>query len=214
MKLNPRIYNKLTGEPFEFQEINGKKVEFHYMNETPYLYQFASKGRFAVWTSDGNNYKVLIEKSYYEAMTDFYQPEINTIWLGFLENVAAISKRMNVIFLVPMIAIYAIIAMLGSLYFGDQMGVILIGLLILVFVSNSVQSRIVNNKVRIENNKAQDEIRNMIGLERFNQLVDDQQKHYEAYFKFNEPVEEAVVENEEVIETISESGEEGTKDEK
>jgi hypothetical protein len=68
MKLNPKIYKQLTQEPFDTQEINGKIVEFHYLNDTPYLFQFASKGRFAIWTSDGNNFKVLVEKRYYEML--------------------------------------------------------------------------------------------------------------------------------------------------
>ncbi len=63
MKLNSKVYKQLTNEPFEKHEINGKTVEFHYMDDTPFLTQFASRGRFAVWTSDGNDYKVLIEST-------------------------------------------------------------------------------------------------------------------------------------------------------
>lgn len=54
MKLNAKIYKQLTNEPFDSQQINGKTVEFHYMDNSPFLAQFASRGRFAVWTSDGS----------------------------------------------------------------------------------------------------------------------------------------------------------------
>ena len=59
MKLNPKIFKQLTAEPFETQIVDGKKVEFHYMNDTPFLFQYASRGRFAVWTSDGKDYNIL-----------------------------------------------------------------------------------------------------------------------------------------------------------
>ncbi|MDO9630005.1 MAG: hypothetical protein Q7I99_08905 [Acholeplasmataceae bacterium] len=197
MKLNPKVYKQLTGEPFETQNANGKIIEFHYMNDTPFLFQFASRGRFAIWTSDGNNYKVLIESKYYEALKDFYQPEVNLIWLSFLERVGALSKKINMWFIIPTFLLYIVVAGVATMVFKEQTLAILLGMIVLVVISNMIQGRLVNKKVREENKVAQDKIRGFLGNERFDGLVKSQEDHYQEYFKFNE---EAVVENEQLIE--------------
>lgn len=186
MKLNGKIYQQLTGEPFVSQEIDGKKIEFHYMNDTPYLFQYASKGRFAVWTSDGQNYRVLIEKTYYESLEDFYQEDVNRIWLNFLDKVGKVSKKFNLLFNIPALVLYLIVSILAVYVFQDYTMQILLGMIVLVVVVNMVQGRIVNNKVREENKNAQDEIRNLLGHEHFDSLVKAQEEHYQNYFKFNE----------------------------
>jgi len=156
------------------------------MNDTPYLFQYASRGRFALWTSDGNSYKVLIEKAYYEALGDFYQYEVNKIWLEFLEKVGKISKKINMWFIIPTLAIYIIAAGISSIFFPELMLQILLGLVVVVVFSNIFQSRIVNKKVRLENQNAQDRIRNFMGVEAFDDLVRAQEQHYQEYFKFEE----------------------------
>lgn len=186
MKLNSKVYKQLTNEPFEKHEINGKTVEFHYMDDTPFLTQFASRGRFAVWTSDGNDYKVLIESTYYEALKPFYQYDVNVIWLGFLDKVSAISKKINMLFIIPTLALYAIGAILTFVFFEEYTLQILLGLIIVVFISNMVQSKVVNNKVRAENQRTQDLIREHIGQAQFDELVKAQEEHYQKYFKFEE----------------------------
>ena len=186
MKLNAKVYNQLNGEPFDTQEINGKTVEFHYMNDTPFLFQYASRGRFAIWTSDGKNYKVLIEKKYYEYLKNFYQPEVNLIWLNFLENVGGISRKINMWFIIPTLVLYAIVAFVATLYFPDQMLSILLGLIVLVIISNMIQSRVVNSKVREQNLGAQNKIREFLGADEFDQLIKSQETHYQEYFKFDE----------------------------
>ncbi len=194
MKLNARVYNQLTGEPFDTQEINGKIVEFHYMNETPFLFQYASKGRFAIWTSDGKNYRVLIEKKYYGYLKDFYQPEVNTIWLNFLEKVSGVSKKVNMWFIIPTLALYAIVAFIATAFFPEQMLSILLGLIVLVVISNMFQSRIVNKRVRDENLAAQGKIREYLGNEAFDQLIKSQDVHYQEYFKFEDETSVETVE--------------------
>lgn len=191
MKLNPKVFNQLKSEPFESQIIQGKSIDFYYMNDTPYLFQFASRGRFAVWTSDGHNYKVLVEQKYYDVMRSFYSEEVNTIWLGFLTRVSGISKKINMWFMIPTLVLYIVIAGLATWLFPDMMLSILLFMIVLVVASNMIQSRIVNNKVREENRKTQDEIRAYIGEGAFDELVKAQEAHYQDYFKFEEePVSE------------------------
>ncbi len=196
MKLNSKVYKQLTNEPFEKQQINGKTVEFHYMDETPFLTQFAARGRFAVWTSDGNDYKVLIESTYYEALKPFYEYDVNVIWLNFLDRVSNISKKVNMWFIIPTLVLYAIGAIIAIAFFQDQTLPILLGLIIIVVVSNMVQSRVVNKKVREENQNTQDKIRVYLGQDAFDELVKNQEEHYQQYFKFEEVDE--TVENAEI----------------
>ncbi len=221
MKLNFKVYKQLTTEPFLTQEIDGKIIEFHYMNDTPFLYQYASRGRFAIWTSDGTNYRVLIEKTYYEALEDFYQVEVNKIWLGFLEGVSKLSKKINSWFIIPTLVLYVVIAGLATYLFKDYTLQILLGMIVLVVLSNMLQGRMVNKKVREENLKAQDLIRQQIGNERFESLIKAQEDHYQEYFKFQqEPenvdtesnqVEDEQVEKIEEIINEEETNDDGTK---
>jgi len=207
MKLNPKIYAQLTHEPFATQKINGKIVEFHYLNDTPYLFQFASKGRFAIWTSDGNNFKVLVEKRYYELLSDFYLPEVNTIWLNFLSKVGTLSNKVNKWFMIPSLIMYVVVAGLATWLFPDFTMEILIGMIVLVIIGNIFQGRYLNQKVAQENQNTQDEIRDYLGVERFNALVENQSKHYQEYFKFEE---EPVQETTEIVEKKEEEND-GTK---
>jgi hypothetical protein len=49
-----------------------------------------------------------------------------------------------------------------------------------------VQSKVVNNKVRAENQMTQDLIREHIGQAQFDELVKAQEEHYQKYFRFEE----------------------------
>lgn len=210
MKLNYKVYRQLTNEPFLTQEIDAKVIEFHYMNDTPFLFQYASRGRFAIWTSDGMNYKVLIEQKYYEALEDFYKPEINKIWLGFLEGVSALSKKINMLFIIPTLVLYVVIAGLATFLFKEYTLQILLGMIVLVVISNMFQGRLVNKKVREENLKAQDLIRSQMGNENFDSLIKAQEDHYQEYFKFSE--ENNVSEEERAQEVIETEQNESSED--
>jgi hypothetical protein len=201
MKLNLKVYSQLNNEPFLTQEIDGKMIEFHYMNDTPFLFQYASRGRFAIWTSDGQNYRVLIEKKYYEALQPLYEAEVNKIWLNFLENVSSVSRKINMYFIIPTLFLYVIIAGLATFLFKDYTLQILLGMIVLVVISNMIQGRIVNKKVRDENLRAQDLIRAHMGNENFEALIKAQEDHYHDYFKFQEEASQEMVEpNQEQIE--------------
>mgnify|MGYP001291713639 CR=1 FL=1 len=186
MKLNPKIYAALTQEPIERQEVEGRIVEIHYMNETPYLFQFASKGRFAVWTSDGINFKVLIEKKYHEMLGDFYSPEVNAIWLSFMTRVGAINRSMSKWFTYPLLALYLVIAIVGTLFFPGNTTEVLIALVVVMILSRFAQGRFFNRKVMHENRKAQDQIADLLGEDKYAAIVKAQQEHINEYFKFEE----------------------------
>lgn len=213
MKLNPKIYNQLTGEPFKTQKIDGVLVEFFYMDDTPFLYQFAGKGRFAVWTSNGINYRVLVEKTYYEALEEFYDEPINTIWVQFLDRVGKISRKINISFIIPIIFIYLGIAILSTIFFQEHMLTILLVLIVMVVISNMIQGQIVNKKVRAENQKAQEDIRKVLGEEGFSEMIEKQDVHYKNYFKIED--DDNQKESDQTLETTeSLSSESSDKEEK
>lgn len=191
MKLNAKVYRDLTGEPFETQNINGKIVELHYMNDTPYFYSYANKGNFSIWTSDGNNYKVLIEKDYYESLKSFYDPKVNEIWMTFLEEVGAVQKKVRLFYLLPMILVYIAVIVLVQQIFPDQLMVGLIALIVVMFGSNMIQSRYVTKKIREKNIIAQEGIQSYLGAKELERIVNARDEHYRRFF---EVVEDEVIE--------------------
>lgn len=196
MKLNFKMYKKIENEPFLTQNIDGKKVDFHYMDDTPFLFQYASKGRFAIWASDGNNYKVIIESKYYETMKDFYSEKVNQIWIRFLERVGSINQKVTRMFIIPVMILFAAVAFITSMFFEEYLTQVFLGLLVVIIVTNVFQNKNVSKKVREENLNAQNEIRNLLGNKRFEELIQDQQSHYEEYFKFeDEDQSEEIQEN-------------------
>lgn len=198
MKLNPRIYAALINEPIEKQEVEGRSIEIHYMNDTPYLYQFAAKGRFSIWTSNGQDFRILIEKRYHEMLKDFYQPEINGVWLNFMLRVGKINKNMGRWFLYPTIVLYLAIAIIGTLFFSGYTTEILIGIVVIMILSRMIQSRLFNQKVRKENHIAQDQIAAILGEDKYAEILKLQEAHLKEYFKFDEEEQQntTAIENE------------------
>lgn len=191
MKLNPRVFKNLNTEPFLEQDIDGQKVSFYDMNETQYLTQYAGRGKFAIWTSNGGDeYKVLIEKSYYEALEPFYSYDVNKIWLNFLTSASQITRKMSMWFLIPTMLIYLAIVAVATIYFPDQIIAVLLGLIVVIFGSNIIQTRLTSNRVKEANINAQNQIRETLGNEVFDGLVQAQEDHYKAYFKFEEETQE------------------------
>lgn len=209
MKLNPKVFKSLVGEPFEVQEIDGKRIEFHRMDDTPYLAQYAGRGRFAIWTSDGKDtYKVLIESKYYEALKPFYEHGVNKIWLAFLTKVGNMSRKINLIFFIPTMLLALIAVGLFSFFLPDQMIILFVVMFGVVILANVFQSRYINNKVRAENEATQVEIKKYVGEDAFNELVKNQEAFYEAYFKTEEPDKNVENNDEAIIDSNTEEKEE------
>jgi uncharacterized membrane protein YraQ (UPF0718 family) len=103
-------------------------------------------------------------------------------------------------FIIPTLVLYVIIAAFATFVFKEYTLQILLGMIVLVVISNMFQSRLVNQKVRDENLRAQDLIREHMGNEKFELLIKAQEDHYQEYFKFNEQQTEENTENQEVIE--------------
>ena len=209
MKLNNKIYRTLVGEPFLEQEINGKTVGFYYMNDTPFLSQYVSRGRFYLWTSNGNDYKLLIEKGFYEKVTYFFEQEINTIWLNFLDEVGGINSKMTKIFFGLSIGIAAVVITIFALIPKLDITIGVVVALFATLVVNTVHTTRVNKIVREKNVEAQMKIKSILKDEGFNQLIKDQEDYMKEYFKFEEDEEfDDEFENEVLVEDIDSETEE------
>lgn len=201
MKMNNKVFKYLTGEPFLVQELNGKQVELHYMNDTPFLQQYVPRGRFYIWSSDGRNYKLLIEKGFYEKMDYFFKEEINEVWLNYLDEISEMNSKMSRIFLLGSMGLSLVIIVLSSLFLPeDKLFLGIIAALVITFIGNAIHSRKANAQMREKNDKAQMQIKELLTEEGFRKLLKDQEEYMKEYFKFEEDEEVEVLDDEEVLE--------------
>jgi ABC-type multidrug transport system fused ATPase/permease subunit len=182
MKLNQKLFHQIVSEPYEIQTFDDKVIEIHFMNDTPFLEKYASKARFSLWSSNGNTYKLLLEKSYYEHMKAFYSVEVNTIWLQFLENVTTTNKKISFSFLFPILALYIIVAFVSTLYFQDQIALFFLVVIAIVFFSNTIQNKKIKQNIATQNEKTQVLIKEALGEKAYSQLVLSQETHYKSFF--------------------------------
>jgi hypothetical protein len=192
MKLQYAIFKQLN-EPTETQQTDGKTVEIHSMNNTRYLSRFAGKGQFAVWTSDSKSYKLLVEDGYYKIMKDLYSKRVNQVWIRFYEHADKVRFGLLYKMVFPMIALSMILAVLFSTVeaLSGYQNYALIGILAVVLITNMLQTSIMRKKVETSRSEAVRDIKLIVGEARFNELLEQQGKYYEDYFKFEEKVEPA-----------------------
>ena len=208
MKINQKIYNSIKTEPFDVQELsNGGTIELHSLNQNEELFnQYAPQAKFSIWSSlDGKNYRLLLEDTFYPRMREFYGRRVNQCMVDFWDVVEKErNKVMKFIFLPVSILVFAIflVLMFFPTLFGETgqmivMGVCLLGFIVVNVLVNKKVEKIVN-----ENNSiAVEKIKNIIGHKRFEELLDEQQAHYDEFFHVNE---EVVVEEEAPAEEIKE----------
>jgi hypothetical protein len=201
MKLQYAIFKQLN-EPKEIQQTDGKTVEIHSMNNTRYLSRFAGKGQFAVWTSDSKSYKLLVEDGYYKVMKDLYSKRVNQVWIRFYEQADKVRFGLLYKMVFPMIALSMALALLFSMVpaLSGYQNYALIGILAVVLITNMLQTSIMRKKVEGSRSEAVRDIKLIVGEARFNELLEQQGKYYEDYFKFDEKVQP----EQEAVETVVE----------
>jgi len=199
VKINVKYYAKITSEPFETQEIDGKKIELHKMNDNSFYAQFANQGRFFFWaTQDGVNYRLVVEYGYYEAMKVLYTKEVNRVWISYYEESEKVRKNIFKKIILPvMIAYIAITLLLFTLLDDDTHRMIaLIASLAFVFIGSRFLSTSMKRKFMAQNAEAMDKIKKIIGKKQFEKLIDVQEKYRRNFFKIEEEEEtELLTEN-------------------
>lgn len=228
MKYNEKQFYQSVTEPFETQEMNnGKKIEVHYMNEEPFFMENINKSRFLAWASaDGKNYKLFVEKGLYEVTNELYSKDVNEIWMDFWDRIDTMRRRYIFFIMLPMLAIFATAFILISILIPNTMWIIVVALIVLLLASLFASSML-SRKMQVENINAATRVRDKVGIERFQQIVKDQDAYIEKFYqdlqaKYEEEdrlAEEAenldeieAEENDENIEEVEESTEESVEE--
>lgn len=195
MKLNPRIFKTLDN-PVETQDVNGRKIEIHYMNDTQYFARYAQQGQFAVWTSDGSDYKLLIERDYLKTLRPLYTSRINDVWIRFYEKATQVRNNIFLKLILPiLITALAIVIIFAAVpVLRQYQTIVLIGILVVVLASNILQSTLMKRRIESAREEAVIEIKETLGEEQFKSLIEQQGKFYDNFFDFTEEdvVEDAV----------------------
>lgn len=182
MKINYKMYRSVGTEPFKVQEIDGRLLEFHYLNDTAYLAENVTKGRFYVWASDGTNFKLFVERGFYDKVDYFFDKEINAIWLNFLVEASKVRSKTTPISLASSFIPLGL-AVFGFLKFPDQGTMILIGGFVISLGINMFFSSKLNRKVRELNHQAHLGIQNALTEEGFEKFFEDQREYGEVFYR-------------------------------
>lgn len=201
MKINVKMFNSLT-DPFKVNEIDGKVIEFHYMNDTNYLAQYAGQGYFYELSSDGETYKFLVEKGFYETLDDLFLPEVNLLQIKFYESL--LKTRRNLFYFLTLPVLVLVIAAIALAMFIPQfaeyrMPISLGAIFVLIIVTLFSNTTFKNRMNRIRENHLLD-LQEFLGEERFENLAIKQNEYHRNYFNFDDvakPQEEEQLEHSE-----------------
>lgn len=220
MKLNERVFEVLNGEPVEVQNLDGHEVKIYILDDYPdVLNEFVNKGKFAVWSCvDGTNYKLAIEKGYYDELRELYSDKVNDTWLKFWDECEKISSTFSKKIVLPatavIIVIFVVLMALSNKMPGKLGTYLTLGLAIFYVLVILILRKLTTNKINIANQNALAVIKKNLGEAHFNDLLKRQRNYIDAYYDTLSAKEEAEASaNEENVNELKET-EETTEAEK
>lgn len=236
MKLNERVFEVLNGEPVEVQNLDGHEVKIYILDDYPdVLNEFVNKGKFAVWSCvDGTNYKLAIEKGYYDELRELYSDKVNDTWLKFWDECEKISSTFSKKIVLPatavIIVIFVVLMALSNKMPGKLGTYLTLGLAIFYVLVILILRKLTTNKINIANQNALAVIKKNLGEAHFNDLLERQRNYIDAYYdtlsakeeaeetteaekEESNNNEEAEVKEKEVVETTEEASNETSKNE-
>lgn len=204
MRINPKIYNTVSTEPFDVQELEGGvKVELHSLNANEALFnEYAPKAKFAIWsTIDGSCFKLLLEDSYYARLRELYGRRVNQCMVTFWNKVEVDRKRIVKLFFIPisiiLVAIFALLIFFPQLLGETGQLVVMGGTLVGFIISNMIINKKIDGVINKHNSEAVEKIKNIVGHKHFEELMDETRAHYDDFFGIveeDEPTEEVLEE--------------------
>lgn len=220
MKLNERVFEVLNGEPVEVQNLDGHEVKIYILDDYPdVLNEFVNKGKFAVWSCvDGTNYKLAIEKGYYDELRELYSDKVNDTWLKFWDECEKISSTFSKKIVLPatavIIVIFVVLMALSNKMPGKLGTYLTLGLAIFYVLVILILRKLTTNKINIANQNALAVIKKNLGEAHFNDLLERQRNYIDSYYDTLSAKEEAEASaNEENVNELKET-EETTEAEK
>ena len=224
MKLNERLYDVLgylpyeepkPGEdyipkeatPFEVQQEKDHTIELYYMNDhEDVLQEYTQRNKFAVWSSkNGKDYRLAVEKGYYEKLSELYSTKVNSVWVNFWDRCEVIQKNFSYKFMIPativVIALFLFLVNLGRI-FGFTMNetaqtAITLAVPVVYIIFVMLVRKSVVNKITIEQSKAIQEIKDYFGDNKFEALLKEQRTYIDEYFANQKEAEETPEETKE-----------------
>lgn len=188
MKLNERVFEVLSGEPIEIQNLDGHEVKIYILDDYPeVLNEFVNKGKFAVWSCvDGVNYKLAIEKGYYDELRELYSDKVNNTWLKFWDECEKISSTFSKKIVLPatavIIVIFIVLMALSNKMPGKLGTYLTLGLAIAYVLVILVLRKLTTNKINIANQSALEVIKKDLGADHFNELLEKQRNYIDSYY--------------------------------
>ena len=188
MKLNERVFEVLNGEPVEVQNLDGHEVKIYILDDYPdVLNEFVNKGKFAVWSCvDGTNYKLAIEKGYYDELRELYSDKVNDTWLKFWDECEKISSTFSKKIVLPatavIIVIFVVLMALSNKMPGKLGTYLTLGLAIFYVLVILILRKLTTNKINIANQNALAVIKKNLGEAHFNDLLERQRNYIDAYY--------------------------------
>ncbi len=203
MKINAKYFDIINTEPIEIQETSNGKIEIHYLNDYPMIYNaYISRGQFTCWSNKGGtDYKLLIEKSFCEEMKDLYCKEINELWLEFYNYVAEAKKKAFVQHFLPLSIIMMVLIFLLNAFIPEAYSTVTlissVVLIMIYFLGNNYLKLRANRAVGNKKNQTVDKIEELLGKDRFNEILDLQEKFTKDFFEQRKAEYEESKENDE-----------------
>ncbi|MCR5231706.1 MAG: hypothetical protein K6B64_03575 [Acholeplasmatales bacterium] len=210
MKINQKLYVIADGkEPVDTQKFDDREIQIFFMDQFEGLVQeyVHAKGQFAVWSSlDAVNYRLFIERGYYEEVKELYQQPVNQIWVEFWDTTDAITKKFTRFFIYPMMALAIVLCIISfvlpracgwSNEVGSIFSYVVIGVLVALFVVMIVTNSMTKKKITKENIKSREKVIAIFGEETFNATIDKQKNYMDDYFKKLYPEDEEEFNSEE-----------------
>ncbi len=194
MKINAKYFNLITSEPKVVHDVENGIVEIHSLNEFPSLYNvYIQKGKFTCWVNNGTKqdgkdlYKLLIEDSFYTELKDLYGKRVNNAWIGYYNDLDFSGKKFMKCVFVPV----SIVVLLG---FGavtffvpaeqSNLQMILGGSMVAIFfIVNVIMHKKRNKSFVDKNREVIENIKNILGHEKFNATLDKQEAFMDEFYK-------------------------------